>query len=456
MKEFDLVVVGGGTGGLSAVRSARWAGKSAALISQGEPGGDCTFTGCVPSKALISVAARGGSFAEAMHRVRSSIDTISVTESMATLRQQGIEVIDGRATMVAPDTVDVDGTRIRGARIVIATGAQPVVPTIPGLDQVDALTNENIFDLSDAPQSLAVLGAGPVGCELAQALARLGVEVTVFEALDRVLAREEPRASAVVQAALEADGVSVRVGQPVVECRSVAGGVEMIADGAEPVTVERVLVSVGRRPSSQGMGLQEIGVELDQRGHIQVDGHLRTAVDGVYAVGDVTGLLPFTHAADEMGRLAAGHALGFHPRWKFDPSVVPWATFTDPEVARIGPTEAEAATMGGRVAELSMSDFDRAITDHRTEGFIKIITGPKTFTRRLFGGRVIGATVVGPRAGETINELALAVRTGMFTGRLGQTVHAYPTWGFAIPQTVAQFFHEVDGRRARPARADGG
>lgn len=452
MTEYDLVAIGGGAAGLSAVRSARWAGRSAALITDGPPGGDCTFTGCVPSKALISVAREGGSFTEAMARVRASIDTIAANESADVLRAQGVAVIDGRGTLVDARTVSVDGHRVRGGRVVIATGGRPVLPPIPGLDTVDPLTNETVFDLVDAPESVAVLGGGPIGCELAQALARLGVRVIVFEAETRLLTREEPAASDVVLHALRADGVDVRLGRRVAGFRQVEKQVEVSIEGGGAELVERVLVSVGRVPTTDDLDLDRVGVAVDDRGYVTVTDEMETSVEGVFAAGDVTGRLPFTHAADEMGRIAAGHALRTRPRWRFEPGAVPWTTFTDPEVARIGPTEAEAADRGGRVAELPMSHFDRAIVENRTEGFVKIITGPRTLTRHLFGGRVIGATVVGPRAGELINELALAVRTGMFTGRVAQTVHAYPTWGFAIPQTVAQFFYEVDGRKARPAR----
>ena len=452
MAAYDLIAIGGGAGGLSAVRSARWAGRSAALVTDGEPGGDCTFTGCVPSKALLSVAGRGGSFAEAMAHVHKSIDVIAATETMAVLRADGVDVYDGRASFVDATTVDVDGTQLRADRIVIATGARPAMPPIPGLDQIDVLTNETVFDLDTAPASMIVVGGGPVGCELSQAMARLGVQVTLIEALDRVLSTEEPDASRVVQAALEADGVQVQLGAMGSTVVSIDGAVELTTPQGVTTRAERLLMAAGRVPVTDGLGLHDVGVALDDRGHIVVDEHLRTSVDGVYAVGDVTGRMPFTHGADEMGRLAAGHALRVHPRWAFRPEAVPFAVFTDPEVARVGVTEAEAAALGGRVAELPMSEFDRGIVEDRTEGFIKIITGPRRVTRHWLGGRVIGATVVGPRAGELINELALAVRTGMFTARLATTVHAYPTWGMAIPQTATQFLRPLGGREARPAR----
>ncbi len=452
---YDLVAIGGGAGGLSAVRTARWAGKSAALITDGEPGGDCTFTGCVPSKALIAKARQGASFADAIAHINTSISTIAANEDMATLRHEGIDVYDGRGRLAGANSIVVGADTLTADKIVLATGASAFVPPIPGLSDVDYLTNEDVFTQSDAPESLGVLGGGAIGCEMAQAFARLGVNVVLFEALDRVLAREEPEASAVVAAALTAAGVDVRVGQRVEEVRATNdnGGCELTtADGAT-VAVARLLVAVGRTAHTDGLGLDVAGVAMGERGTIATDDRLRTNIDNIYAVGDVTGKLPFTHAADEMGRLAVGNAFRKGLRGKFSSTWIPWTTFTDPEVAHIGMTEAEAASAGGRVAYLPFDELDRAITEERTEGFIKLIAGPKRITRRAFGGEVIGATIVGPRAGEMINEIALAMRTRMFTGRLGQTVHSYPTWGMAIPQAAGQFFFEVGGRTARPAKA---
>jgi pyruvate/2-oxoglutarate dehydrogenase complex dihydrolipoamide dehydrogenase (E3) component len=228
--------------------------------------------------------------------------------------------------------------------------------------------------------------------------------------------------------------------------------IALITEAGETV-VERLLVATGRLPNSGEMGLEDLGVEFDSLGHIQTDDRLQTAVRGLYAAGDVTGKLPFTHAADEMGRLAVGNALRKGVRGRFRTSWIPWVTLTSPEVARIGMTEAEAAGHGGRVAELPMSEMDRAITDGQTDGFVKLISGPKPLTRSLYGGQVLGATIVAPRAGEMIHEIALVMRTKAFTGRLAQTVHAYPTWSYAIQKAAGQFFGVVEGREARPARA---
>ncbi len=448
----DLIVIGGGSAGLGAANAGNRAGKNVLLVNDGEPGGDCTFWGCVPSKALIAQSRNGASFDDALAHVRSAVNRIGAAETFSVLESHGMKTANGRARFVANDTVEVDGTRYSAPKIIIATGSRAFVPPIPGLDTVDFVTNKEIFNLSTKPTSLAVLGGGPIGVELAQAMAGLGVAVTIFEMADRLLAREEPEASICVAEALRADGIDLRLGAAVSSVAPVpTGGVRVdTADSSD--TFDQLLVATGRRPNSEGLDLEAAGITATERGHIETNDKLETTVDGIYAAGDVTGKLPFTHAADEMGRLATAHAFGLMQRWKFKEHWVPWATFTNPEVARVGLTEAEAAEKGGRVAYLPMGEFDRAITDGATNGFVKIIAGPKPLTRRAFGGEIIGATIVAPRAGEMINEIALAMRTRMFTGRLGQSTHAYPTWGFAIPQTVAQFFFEQNGRTARPAR----
>ena len=447
----DLIIVGGGAGGLGAARAARWTGADVLMVTDGPPGGDCTFTGCVPSKTLLAAAAQGMPFTDAMTRVRDTVARIAATETADVLRAEGVGVVEGRGRLVAADTVVVGERRVSAPRIILATGGRAAVPAIPGLDQVEVLTNETVFSLNAAPASLGIIGGGAIGCELAQAFARLGVAVSIFEGLPRLLPREEPDASAVVTSALVAAGVTVETSATIERVDARPDGIAVVTAGGGTI-VERLLVATGRVPNSAGMGLEALGVQLDERAHIVTNDRLETDVRGVYAVGDVTGKLPFTHAADEMGRLAAGNALRKGVRGRFRTSWIPWATFTDPEVARIGMTEAEATAHGGRVAELPMTEMDRAVTDGRTEGFVKLIAGPKLLTRHAFGGQLLGATIVAPRAGEMIHEVALAMRTRMFTGRLAQTVHAYPTWSYAVQKTSAQFFGDVEGRSARPAR----
>ena len=451
MTDPDLLVIGAGTAGMAAARTARRAGHSVLLVAEGRPGGDCTFNGCVPSKTLIAAAADGTPYSKAVAQVAAAIERIAATEDEEVLRAAGIEVRRARAVLTGPLTVDVEGTVLRPGRVVLATGSAPVVPGIEGLASVPHLTNETVFGAPDLPRHLAVLGGGAIGCELAQAFRRLGSQVTVVEGGDRLLAKEEPEASRVVQAALEADGVTVRTGAGVERVDAVPDGVRLtLADGST-VTASDLLVAVGRRPVTEGLGLERAGVAVDDRGAVVTDSRLRTTAKGVWAAGDVTGKLPFTHAADVMGRLVGTSAFARGPGARFKDAAIPWVTFTDPEVGRVGLTEAQAAERvpGARVVELSMADVDRGITSGRTEGFVKLVVGPKALTRDLGGGRVVGATTVGPRGGELIAEVALAMATGMFVGRLAQTTHAYPSWSIAVQQCAAQLFGHGEGEARR-------
>ncbi|MGH3737798.1 MAG: dihydrolipoyl dehydrogenase family protein [Micromonosporaceae bacterium] len=446
MTGYDLIVVGGGAAGLGAAREAVRRGAKVLLVSDGEPGGDCTFTGCVPSKTLIESAARGESFAVATQRVRDAVARIAATEDAAALRTEGIDVVLGRARLTGPVRVGVDGRGYAARRLIVATGSAPAVPSILGLADRAYLTNETVFDLASPPASLAVLGGGAVGCELAQAYARLGVAVTVVEAEDRLLGREEPEASRVIADVFAREGIAVHTGAGVTEA---APHGLTLADGTT-VRAERLLVATGRTPVTADLDLDAAGIRVDERGHVVTDDRLATTAPGAYAAGDVTGRLPFTHAAYAMGRIAAGNALGGRQRYRAYGT--PWVTFTDPEVARVGVTEAEAAARGGRVAYLPMAEMDRAITAGATDGYVKLIAGPRPVLRHLGGGRVLGATIVAARAGEMIHEPALAMATGMFTGRLAAATHAYPTWSYGIQLAAAQFCMTIGGRKATPAR----
>lgn len=451
----DLLVIGGGAAGISAAQAAARRGASVLIVQDGPIGGDCTFTGCVPSKALLAAAAGGAGFDAAMAQVRRAVDRVAGHEDDEAMAAQGIDVRHGRAVFTAPGVIDVDGATIRARRTIVATGAGPAMPPIDGLDGVDALTNETLFDLRRQPGSLAVLGGGPIGVEMAQAFARLGTHVTLIEGEDRVLSREEPEASAIVARALAADGVDLRLGTSLERVEVLGERARLHLSSGPSVEADRLLVAVGRRPVSRGFGLEEIGVRLDERGFVETDDTLRTSVAGIWAVGDVTGRLPFTHAAARMGLIAADNALSRVARVRpkrFSTAAIPWVTFTDPEVGHVGMTEAGAAEHGGRVATVPFDAFDRAIASGRTDGFVTLIAGPRRVLGNAGGGRVLGATVVGPSAGELINEVALAIQTGMFTGRLAQTVHAYPSWSMALQLAAAQLFFDVDGRGHRPAR----
>ena len=452
---YGLVVIGGGAAGLSAARTAVARGARPLMITEGPPGGECTFTGCVPSKALIESAAHGAGFDEAMGRVRSAVARIAATEDESVLAGEGIEVLRGRASFLAPDRIEVGGRVLSAPRVVVATGGGPHVPEIPGLSETGPLTTDDVFTLTDPPESLAVLGAGPVGCELAQALARLGVRVTVVEGRDRLLPGEDAEASRVIAERFALEAITVRTGASVTHVSREAGRCRVEIDGGAPVVAERVLVTTGRTPGTHGMGLAEAGIETDDRGFVRTSDRLATtSPSAVYAAGDVTGRIALTHAAHLMGRVAATNALSRGRGVRFDDTVIPRVAFTDPEVAQVGLTEHEAALRhpGARVAYLPMSEVDRAVSAGRTDGFVRIVAGPRPILGHTGGGRVLGATIVGERAGELVHEIALAMRTGMFTGRLAQTVHAYPTHAIAVQQTAAQFVMEYAGRRARPAR----
>ena len=454
-RQCDVVVVGGGAGGLTAAREAHRRGARTVLVEAGRLGGDCTFTGCVPSKTLLAAAAAAEGWATAMGRVHATVERVAATEDAAALAREGIEVVSGRARVAAPGVVDVEGTAIACDALVIATGATPTVPPLPGLDRLAPLTSDTLFDLTSRPTSLAILGGGPVGCEAAQALARLGVAVTLVEGSGRILGREEPEASAVVAAALSADGVDVRTGAAVTSVSASPPGVRLHLEGGAEVDAEQLLVAVGRTPSGTDLGLEEVGVEVDGRGAVVTDDAMATSVPGIWAVGDVTGRLALTHAAGSMARVAAANATSRTARLvprRFHAEQVPWATFTDPEVGRVGLSESQAADRGARVAELPFTELDRALTAGRTEGFVKLIAGPRRGLGWTGGGRLLGATVVGPTGGDLIHEAALALRTSMFTGRLAQTVHVYPSWSIAIQLAAAQLFFESQGREARPAR----
>ena len=455
---FDLVVVGGGAAGLGAAREAVRRRARVLLVQDGRMGGDCTFTGCVPSKTLLAAAASGASFAEARQRVSAAVERVAANESEEVLRREGIEVRRGFAAFRSPAELDVDGVRIDAPRVVLALGAGPVVPPIAGLAEAAPLTNETVFELEHRPGRLAVLGGGPIGVELGQAFARLGTKVVIVEAASRLLPNEEPEASAVVRDALVDDGVEVRTGRTLDRVESGPHGATLHLDDGTAIDVDRILVAVGRRARIDGLAPERAGVEIDPRGFVRTDDTMATSSPTVWAAGDVAGRLQLTHAANRMGMVAARNALAnpallrVRPS-RFDAEGVPWATFTSPEVGRVGLTEAQSVARGGRVAYLPMTELDRAIATGETRGFVKLIAGPRRIGGRVGGGVLLGATAVAPCGGELVHEVALAMRSRMFAGRLAQTVHAYPTWSMAIQQAAAQFFVPTGGRAARPAAA---
>ncbi len=470
MKPYDLLIIGGGTAGLVAAVGAAGQGARTLLVERDRTGGDCLWTGCVPSKALLTVAehahiARSSGelgvhagevsvdFTAAMAHVKASIATIEPHDSPDRLRSEGIEVRTGTARFVGPQTVEVDGDRIRFRHAMIATGATPVIPPLPGLADVDALTSETLWDLTDLPGRLVVLGGGPIGSELGQAFGRLGSDVTIVEMAPTIIPREEPEAAAVLTAQLTAEGVQVLAS-------TTARRVETDEDGTTHLVVspsdaddgvaeraipfDQILVAVGRKPSTGDLGLDVAGVELTDRGAIAVDGRLRTSNPRIFAGGDATMLLPFTHVASTHGATVVQNAL-FGLRASVDHQRIPWVTFTDPEVARIGLSAAEARERFGDDIAVRTSPhgkLDRAVTSGRTEGFAQLVGDDK--------GRIVGATIVGPRAGEGIGEVAAWMANGAKLGRITRTTHAYPTWSADLADASLQELR-VGLERLKPA-----
>lgn len=447
----DLIVIGGGAGGLAAARAAQRRGATVTLVSDSPLGGDCTFTGCVPSKTLLNAAHRGDNFDEAMTQVLRTVESIAVGESFDVVRGEGIDAINERATFVDRNTINVGGRSLQTRRFVVATGANPSIPPIPGLDASRVLTSEGLFAMSTLPRRLTILGGGPIGVEMAEAFARLGSRVTVIEAKDRILPQEEPESSAVITGFLEALGVTVRTKTSCIAVEHSVHHTTLSFDIGTSLVCDALLVAVGRTPSSAGFGLETIGVRTSSRGFIEVDNRLRTSVRTIFAAGDVAQTLQFTHVADETGRIAVANALSRVPVRRFHPEWIPAVTFTSLEVARVGVTESEVGHDDARVAFLPMNEFDRARISGDTRGFVKIITEPRRLSGHRLGGTIVGATIVAPRAGDMLAEIVLAMRTGMQPARLALTTHAYPTWGLAVQQAVAQFFGEYGARTARKA-----
>lgn len=446
-RRFDrnLVVIGAGSGGLVSAYIAAVVKAKVTLIEKHRMGGDCLNTGCVPSKALIRSAKLANElkkaeqlgfkpiegevdFAAVMQRIQRVIATIAPHDSVQRYTELGVEVIEGTARITSPWTVEVNGQRLNTRAIVIATGAGPKVPDIPGIDQVAPLTSDTVWALREQPKRLLVLGGGPIGCELAQAFQRLGCQVILVQRNERLLPREDSDASAAVLAGLRKDGVDVRLqhraerfdaidGERQVVCR------DLSLDGEVVIEFDQLLVALGRAANIKGFGVEELQLEVRENGTLATDEYLATRFPNIYAVGDVTGPFQFTHVSSHQAWYGAVNGLfGGFKRFKVDYRVIPWATFTDPEVAHVGLNEQEAKAQGidYEVTRFGMDELDRAIADEAAYGYIKVLTVPGK-------DRILGATIVGEHAGDLITEYVSAMKHGLGLNKTLGTIHIYPT-----------------------------
>lgn len=451
---YDLIVIGGGSAGLSAAQLAVTLGAKVALLDRERLGGECLYTGCVPSKALLHVAhtaahirAAGTLGLEARlapvdlgdvaDYVRHTIQTIQdQSDNPEHYSRMGVDVALGEIRFVARDSIAVNGQRIRAKRFLIATGSHATVPPIPGLAEAAYLTNETVFSLRHLPERLAIIGGGPVGCELGQAFGRLGSHVTILQRSERLLSKDEPEASSLLRSLLSAEGV-------IIETRADVQGIEQRKDskivrfetpgGTREIETDAILVAAGRSPNCAGISLEAANVRYDPHQGITVDQRLRTSNRRIYAAGDVIGGYRFSHAAALQAYTAVRNAL-FPGSARLDERVMPWTTFTEPAVAHVGMSEDQARQQHGDAVRVFVQQFrevDRAVTDNAPEGFVKLICAKN--------GTLLGAQIVGRAAGEYINELALALRRRLSLADLAATTHVYPTMALAIQQAASQY-----------------
>jgi pyruvate/2-oxoglutarate dehydrogenase complex dihydrolipoamide dehydrogenase (E3) component len=451
---YNLVVIGGGTAGLVTAAGAAGLGARVALIERHLLGGDCLNVGCVPSKCVIrssrvvgdirAAAALGvrvsGSvepdFGAVMERMRGIRARISRHDSAERFNGLGVDVFLGEGRFTGPDTVEVNGTALRFKKAVIATGARARHPMVPGLTEAGFLTNETVFELTERPRRLAVIGAGPIGCELAQAFRRLGSEVTLLHTGGHILNREDADAAGIVQRAFAGEGIHLALDARLTRVERSAGGKVLHCDtprGPLTVEVDEILVGAGRVPNVDGLGLETVGVAYDRKAGVTVNDRLQTSNPRIYAAGDICMSEKFTHAADFAARVVIQNAL-FFGRKTLSALTIPWCTYTDPEIAHVGLHERDAGQRGIPIDTYlrPFSEVDRAVADGEEDGFVKVHV-------RKGGDRIVGATIVARHAGEMINELTLAMTAGVGLGRLASVIHPYPTQAEAIRQVGDMF-----------------
>ena len=437
--DYNIIVIGGGSAGLVSSYIASAVKAKVALIEKHKMGGDCLNTGCVPSKALlrsakmISYAKRAKEFGfkkttvdfdfkDVMKRVQNIIKIIEPHDSRKRYTALGVECIEGEAKILSPHNVEVNGITLTARSIIIATGAKPLVPNIPGLDQINYLTSDNVWGLKELPKKLLVLGGGPIGAEMAQAFSRLGAEVTVVEMAPQILIREDEEVIELVTERFVKEGIKVLISHKAKEFKN---NMLICEHKSKDISIpfDKVIIALGRKANTEGFGLEELGVKIRETKTIEANAFLQTNIPSIYVCGDVTGPYQFTHTAAHQAWYACVNAL-FSPlkKFKVDYTVIPWATFTDPEVARVGLNEKDAKIQNilYEVTTYDIDDLDRAITDSEAHGFIKVLTVPNK-------DKILGVTIVGRHAGDLIAEYILAMKYGLGMNKILATIHIYPT-----------------------------
>jgi len=451
---YNLVVIGGGAAGLIVSIVTAGLGGKVALIERNLMGGDCLNVGCVPSKAVIRSARFRSDmlrarelgwgpvdgvevdFAAVMERMRRIRATISDDDSAQRYTDHGVDVFIGDGRFVDNNTVEVGGARLKFRKAVIATGARAICPPIPGIEEAGYLTNETVFNLTELPKRLAVIGGGPVGCELAQSFRRFGSEVTILEMMPQFLVREDPDAADILRRSLEREGLRLALNAKIERIVSGDSGkvIHFTIDGkAQTAEVDAILAGAGRAPNVQGLGLETVGVEYDEGTGVKVDDKLRTTNRNIFAAGDICTPYKFTHTADAAAQIVVANAL-FMGRSKFSRLVIPWATYTDPEIAHVGMYEADAKAQGIELDTYTAPfvDVHRAIAEGEEEGFVKIHCRRGT-------DKIVGATIVASHAGEMISEITTCIVHGIGLGKIAGVIHPYPTQAEAIKKCAGLY-----------------
>ncbi len=466
MADYDVIAIGAGTGGLTVTKLVARRGKRVAMVERFKPGGDCLYTGCVPTKSLIHAArllhhARNGEqfgviaadvrldFEAVRRHVAQAQHEAGQVESPEAIAANGVDLITGEARFIDPHTIEVDGRRLTAETFVIATGGEPAIPLVPGLAEAGYETNVQAVAWESLPASLGIIGGGPIGIEFAQMMARFGVAVTVVQSASRILERDDPEASALMRQLLEREGVTIHASASVsrVEVRGGQKRISFTKDGSEhSFTCERLLIAAGRKPELESLNVPAAGVATNRAG-VVVNEQLQTSQKHIYAIGDVAGGHQFTHVAEAQGRLVAnlinkpGRIARRFQKWS--DRVVPRVTYTDPEVASVGLTEeqAKASLKGVQALRLPLAEVDRAITMGATDGFFKVITA-RGWQRRIpglsgaVGDEIVGACLVGPNAGELLMPLVIAMKLRLPVGTVAWNMQAYPTLSLGIRQVT--------------------